>query len=180
MHSQPTIWNREGMEHAGKNEQPLRGGSCGNMDFGLIVYTNSISINGVAHRGLFAVRPKTLSQPGLLAVTADQAIIWIGDDYQRRPTCSSPGSMKVCGKSKLGQRENAIKLLAGCVILYTVFMIVREYEVRKVEQEITTLIASTREFSKLSIRRAKPLMLELEGSVERRKALPGSQALSPR
>jgi len=59
-------------------------------DFGLIVYTNAISTGGRAYRPLFAVRPRTIPQNGLLAVTADQTVIWIGDDGTVRTV--RPGS----------------------------------------------------------------------------------------
>jgi len=59
-------------------------------DFGLIVYTNAIAIGGKPYCPLFAVRPRTIPQNGLLAVTADQTVIWIGDDGAVRTV--RPGS----------------------------------------------------------------------------------------
>lgn len=46
------------------------------------------------------------------------------------------------------------------------FIATREYEIRTVQRDIRQMISNTPEFSKLSIHRAKPEMLELEGSVE--------------
>ena len=62
--------------------------------------------------------------------------------------------------------KTLIKALILILLLACAFIAAREYEVRKVQNEITHMIANTPEFSKLSIRRAKPEMLELEGSFE--------------
>jgi len=61
--------------------------------------------------------------------------------------------------------KNLLKALAALLIICSAVIAAREYEVRKVQQDIVKLITSNPEFSKLSIRRAKPLMLELQGSV---------------
>ena len=53
----------------------------------------------------------------------------------------------------------SLVLVLGCSLIAA-----REYEVRKVQKDIAQIIANTPEFSKLSIRRAKPGMLELQGS----------------
>src|SRR5258705_2894755 len=62
--------------------------------------------------------------------------------------------------------KNLIKAFAALLIICSAVIAVREYEMWKVRQDIVKLITSNPEFSKLSIRRAKPLMLELQGSFE--------------
>src|SRR2546429_7697599 len=48
-------------------------------DFGLLVYTTNIYAHRTNYPCIFAVRPETIQHRGLLAVTTNRTVIWIGD-----------------------------------------------------------------------------------------------------
>jgi hypothetical protein len=48
--------------------------------FGLLLCTNRIVASGASYEYLFAVRPQAISDHGMLAVAANKAVLWIGDD----------------------------------------------------------------------------------------------------
>ncbi len=53
-------------------------------DFGLLVYTNNVFAEGAQHQCLFAVRAQTIPDRGVLAVTTNRTVVWIGDKGMTR------------------------------------------------------------------------------------------------